>query len=586
MNIFGKIDCPCCECGEMRPLTEDEKIDLLIDMIVGDESEGGEPKETKGEDEREKCESTREDAAAPISASKVDEDGCDAEGERDEVEDKPEGDVTDTKEEASPSIVPTDKTTSEGEDVEAKASGVVIKSTPFANAKTCPECGGMLEPLSEAEREALLEEFGIDEADCPSECEEAAVEPPMAVSGDSADEGHGNGSESKSVDDILGLVDGESNAEEPECDEGGSLLRFDERDGISLADTRGLYNWDGKPETMPSDWKGKGYFVITLESLARSCGVSRSVVTGCVAYGKSYHTISFRDTGKTMLTPILYRDRESAREVLKLHIQRHKRNGYDWQKLVNPDTVMRCCGDIELYEVLHRVIPIEEYAPRRKGEVLKEIRAEVLGIRREVRLGKAERVRIEDVDELPSSEEMARRRDQFLKGVESRRSGVNTYRTPMPSRESLDDDVGRPLDTPMIADWSKVDWDAEERESNRLELELDGVGGYRYNGRSWESYRPNARRRSLACRKEVKTNERWLLADWGSGKFVKIANGKASLVEKEECTYFEKLSDANGVALEIEREFWNPQYVGWRLHVVPYTEGEKDGKKGADTNNG
>lgn len=579
MNIFGKIDCPCCEGGEMRPLTEDEKIDLLIDMIVGDESEGGEsqePKETKGEDEREKRESTREDAAVPAIASKVDEDGGDAEGERDEVEDKPEGDATDTNEEASPSIVPTDTTTSEGEGVEANASSVVIKSTPFANAKTCPECGGTLEPLSEAEREALLNEFGVDEADCPSECEEAAVEPPAAVSGDSADEGHGNGAESKSVDDVLGLVDGESKAEEPECDEGGSLLRFEERDGISLADTRGLYNWDGKPETMPSDWKGKGYFVITFESLARSCGVSRSVVTGCVAYGKSYHTISYRNTGKTMLTPILYRDRESAREVLKLHIQRHKRNGYDWLKLVNPDTVRRCFGDIELYEVLHRVIPIEEYAPRRKGEVLKEIRAEVLGIRREVSSGKAERVRIEDVDELPSNEEMARRRDQFLKEVESRRSGVNTYRTPLPSRASLDDDVGRSLDTPMIADWSKVDWDAEERESNRLEMEVVGVSGYRYNGHSWEPYRPKARR-SL---------ERWLLADWGSGKFVKIADGKALLVEKEECTYFEKLSDANGVALEIEREFWNPQYVGWRLHVVPYTEGEKDGKKGADTNNG
>lgn len=178
----------------MRPLTEDEKIDLLIDMIVGDESEGGEsqePKETKGEDEREKRESTREDAAVPAIASKVDEDGGDAEGERDEVEDKPEGDATDTNEEASPSIVPTDTTTSEGEGVEANASSVVIKSTPFANAKTCPECGGTLEPLSEAEREALLNEFGVDEADCPSECEEAAVEPPVAVSGDSADEGHG-----------------------------------------------------------------------------------------------------------------------------------------------------------------------------------------------------------------------------------------------------------------------------------------------------------------------------------------------------------------------------------------------------------
>lgn len=570
--MIGKLECPCCDNGEMRPLTEDEKIDLLIDMLVG---EGDETKDYEGVE--------REQGVAPIvsecgkshpqthttnESAKVESESVEVVAE-DGSNSNDDGGLT-----SNDATTVATKAVSEPKPDGGSREDAVDKPKPlpFASAKTCPECGGLLEPLTEAEREAVIKEFETDEVDCPSESGKAAIEPPAAVSGDSVEEDKNKGKDCLDVD----------NDESVGADTG--KLNFIERNGIFLADTRGLYDWDGTKETMPSDWIGNGYFVVTDETRVRSCGLSRQIITGCLVYGRSYHSVSYRDTGKTKLWPVIYRDRESAREVLKLHIQHHNRNGYYWQKLVDQDTVKREVGSLDIDEVLHRVIPIEDYEPRMKKAVLDELRYEALAIKREVDSGEAEEIPLEDFDRVPSSEEMARRQDAFLKEVSERKR-----RDPLRHRMSSgyevggreDDDAGTPLaSTKMIADWSKVDWNEEALESDRLERQQLGLNrGWGRN--EWETCTQNVRR-TRAGLKTIKTNEKWLLSDWATGKFVKIENGDAILVPREDCTFFEKLSDANDVAIKIERKFWNPAYVRWRLHVVPYTESENDKENGTD----
>lgn len=384
------------------------------------------------------------------------------------------------------------------------------------------------------------------------------------------------------LDSDFGDAESESSSDE---DAGG--LSFDDRGATATKAIR-EFGWDGRAETMPSEWKGRGYFVIATYGEVRRGQRRRVVMDGCIVtcFGREGKT-SFR-SGKDALSPTLFEDVESARRAL--------RDAWDWTigrwggtRIASRDLIERKFWYSDGFVKAAEVIPVEGYRPVRRIDVLAELAEEALA-----EMGDAERER--ELRRREESSRLAAERARLRKmnggGVVDRWrdgelavSGERPVRTDsgLPSMHGSEGPVaipgdeesdceGRPIPCGIVQDWSKVDWDAEDRESGLRDMETrPAYGSDAYvrevRGRVREELEDIRRAsRGVATARET---ERWLLRDWETGKFVRVEGGTATLVDRDDCTFFERLADANGVAIGIERLFWRPEFARWRLHVVP-----------------
>lgn len=425
----------------------------------------------------------------------------------------------------------------------------------------CPCCEGELMPLGEEERKRLLTEFGADGIEQDSEADNVATDDASA----------------KSVDIPKGVVTGKE-------------LVF--TDGY--AGTR-AFGWDGKIETMPKEWIGHGYYVVALYCLVKSHGKERLIVDGCVNQHQRY--IQFY-SGKDAYRPTIYRTIEDARDAMRIV----------W------DDILSLCGNCRrvnenLVEIVSQsdektghkdceVMPVEEYHPIRRRDVLEEFRREHIaemqakGRENAVAKSRAGAIRRGEEQAKWRTEQQERKErsgcfddriDDWLGDVKRAMVSdgrVNTEAALRGSSSYAGDasDVGKPARSGIVEDWSKVDWDEEDRESRLLEEavrenELD-TPLMKETKRRIKDELIDIRRTRMGMA-TVKSIEKWLLQDWETYKYVRCENGRATLVEQKDSTYFERLQDANQVALDIERHFWEPEYVKWRLHVVPYKDDEK-----------
>lgn len=324
----------------------------------------------------------------------------------------------------------------------------------------CPCCGGELVGVPEADL-GLGGDEGIS-------ADEFRDEPLAAREWESVTEA-----------ELESDLDSDGDGEESEASsDGAGGLEFDGRGATAMKAIR-EFGWDGRAETMPSEWKGRGYFVIATYGEVRRGARRRVVMDGCIVtcFGRAGKT-SFR-SGKDALSPMLFEDVEAARRAL--------RDAWDWTigrwadtRIASRDLIERKFWYSDEFVKAAEVIPVEAYRPVRRMDVLAELAEEALA-----EMGDAER------------ERDLRRRE----------------------------------------------------ESSRLAAE-----------------RARLRSRGVATARET---ERWLLQDWETGKFVRVEGGTATLVDRDDCTFFERLADANGVAIGIERLFWRTEFARWRLHVVP-----------------
>ena len=409
----------------------------------------------------------------------------------------------------------------------------------------CPCCEGELMPLGEEERRRLLIEFGADDIE--------------------------------QADEAYNVATGETSAKPTDIPKGvitGKELVF--TDGY--ARTR-EFGWDGKTETMPKEWIGNGYYVIASYSLVKSHGKERLIVNGCVNRTRRYEKFCF---SKSAYSPTIYRTIEDARDAMRIL----------WDDVFSQFGGARCFNENLVETVLQsdgkanrkecEVMPVEEYHPIRKMDVLEELRREYIaemqakGKENAVAKYRAGAIRRGEEQAKWRTEQQKRKEkswcfddkiDDWLGEFKSARVSGGRVDTEASLRGSCSDDgdasdVGKPARSGIVEDWSKVDWDEEDRESRLLE----------------EAARENELadvRRTQMGMATVKSTEKWLLQDWETYKYVRCENGRATLVEQKDSTYFERLQDANQVALDIERCFWKPEYVKWRLHVVPYKDDEK-----------
>lgn len=388
--------------------------------------------------------------------------------------------------------------------------------------------------------------------------------------------------ESVTEDEMESDLDSDGGDEEAESssDEDAGGLSFDDRGATATKAIR-EFGWDGRAETMPSEWKGRGYFVIATYGEVRRGQRRRVVMDGCIVtcFGREGKT-SFR-SGKDALSPTLFEDVEAARRAL--------RDAWDWTigrwdgtRIASRDLIERKFWYSDEFVKAAEVIPVEAYRPVRRMDVLAELAAEALA-----EMGDAERERElrRRAESSRLAAERARLREKTGGGIADRwRDGefavaggriVLTDGSAMPMDIPGDvesDCEGRPVPCGIVQDWSKVDWDAEDRESDLRDMETrPAYGSDAYvrevRGRVREELE-DIRRASRGV-PTARETERWLLQDWETGKFVRVDGGTAKLVERDDCTFFERLADANGVAIGIERLFWRPEFARWRLHVVP-----------------
>lgn len=424
----------------------------------------------------------------------------------------------------------------------------------------CPCCEGELMPLGEEERKRLLAEFGADGIEQDSEADNVATGEASA----------------KPTDIPKGVITGKE-------------LVF--TDGY--ARTR-EFGWDGKTETMPKEWIGCGYYVISSYSICKSHGKERLIVNGCV--NRNQRNIKFGFC-KDAYSPTIYRTIEDARDAMRI-LSRDVLSQFADVRFVNEDLAESVSRDGELSYKYVEVIPVEEYHPIRRRDVLEEFRREHIAEMQAK--GKEDAGAKSRAGAIRRGEEQAKWRtelqerkerngcfddriDDWLGGFKKARvSGgrVNTGAAMLGncSNDCDESDVEKPVRSEIVEDWSNVDWDEEDRESRMLgeavrENEFD-MPWMRAASRRIKDELADIRRTRMGMA-TVKSTEKWLLQDWETYKYVRCENGRATLVEQKDSTYFERLQDANQVVLDIERRFWDPEYVKWRLHVVPYKDDEK-----------
>lgn len=380
--------------------------------------------------------------------------------------------------------------------------------------------------------------------------------------------------------------DGGDEESESSSDDDAGGLEFDDRGATATKAIRD-FGWDGRAETMPGEWKGRGYFVIATYGEVRRGARRRVVMDGCVVtcFGRAGKT-SFR-SGRDAYSPTLFEDVEAARRAL--------RDAWDWTmgrwggtRIASRDLIERKPWYSDEFVKAAEVIPVESYHPVRRSDVLAELAEEALA-----EMGDAERERETRRRAEASRLSAERARLRKVNGgrvVDNWRAGMVISGEPSegsrlaPSEDfgpdGLEDvlcDVesdceGRPVPCGIVQDWSKVDWDEEARESDLRDMETRPASWSKAYVREVESRvrreLDDVRRasRGVATARET---ERWLLQDWETGKFVRVDGGTATLVDRDDCTFFERLADANGVAIGIERLFWRPEFARWRLHVVP-----------------
>lgn len=416
---------------------------------------------------------------------------------------------------------------------------------PVRYSLGCPCCEGELMPLGEEERKRLLAEFEADGIEQAGEADDVATGEASA----------------KSVDSPKGVVTGKE-------------LVF--TDGY--AGTR-EFGWDGKTETMPKEWIGHGYYVIASYSLVKSHGKERLIVNGCM--NRHRRMMRFA-SAKCAYSPTIYRTIEDARDAMRI-LWDDLFTQWGNARRVNEDLVETVSqSDVKASRKEVKVMPVEEYHPIRRMDVLEELKREYIAempaktkenTSAKSRVGAIRR----DEEQAKWRKEQQKRKEKswrfddkiedWLGEFKSARVSGGRVDTKATLRGSCSDDgdasdVVEPVRSGIVEDWSKVDWDEEDRESRLLE----------------EAARENELadiRRTRMGMATVKSTEKWLLQDWETYKYVRCENGRATLVEQKDCTYFELLGDANRVALDIERHFWEPEYVKWRLHVVPYKDDEK-----------
>lgn len=395
--------------------------------------------------------------------------------------------------------------------------------------------------------------------------------------------------ESVTEDEMESDLDSDGDDEEAEAspDDGAGGLSFNDR-GATATKAIKEFGWDGREETMPSEWKGRGYFVIATYGEVRRGQRRRVVMDGCIVtcFGREGKT-SFR-SGKDAYSPTLFKDVEAARRAL--------RDAWDWTigrwdgtRIASRDLIERRLWYSDEFVKAAEVIPVEAYRPVRRMDVLAELAEEALA-----EMGDAERER--ELRRRAETSRLAAERARVRKmsggGIADRWrdgefavSGGRTVRTdsglpgvhgsamPMDIPGDGESDCeGRPVPCRIVQDWSKVDWDAEDRESDLRDMETRpayGSDAYVREVRSRVREELEDIRRASRGVATARETERWLLQDWETGKFVRVEGGTARLVERDDCTFFERLADANGVAIGIERLFWRPEFARWRLHVVP-----------------
>jgi len=373
----------------------------------------------------------------------------------------------------------------------------------------------------------------------------------------------------------------------------GIKLEFDGR-GSALTKK---FGWDGKPDTMPSEWIGNGYYIVAVYHEVTRGAKKRVVQDGCVIYALRYDHTSFK-RGKEAFAPTIFKDIESAQIALK-NIWDRLISGWHGKKLVNKNLIERKSWKTDEYTKEIEIIPVEDFHPVRRCDVLEELRLEALA---EMSSEEQEKARKFREDAIKRADERARwreeqknkpqkpsfmeylREEQLKKDIarinrSADKPAKSTYVRVGTDRSSCSFDAldkGKPVGNEVVQDWSKVDWDAEDRESQLLEVSKESdfdTPWMRETKRKIKAELADIRRakKGLATAKET---EMWLLQDWDTYKFVKITDGDATLVDRDDCTFFEKLTDATNVALTIERLFWKPEYARWRLHVVPYNKGK------------
>lgn len=320
--------------------------------------------------------------------------------------------------------------------------------------------------------------------------------------------------------------------------------------------------WDGDPEHIPAEWKGR--WVVVENDGCLDCRHQlhvNPVETGYLKCGRGGRAVITMPFGsyKDNLRPGLFSTREAAERAVANTFLDGERSHW-WGVFVNrenPLLTMRSVRDgwADGREKLcsypwFAVMRIEELRLRRKSDIRREIR-EI----REKEMGLPKNPQSKPVQQfgsaaVPSRTEpavgghpkpgMTDYADYLIRQKENREKGIlyTPYRR---------EDEGK-----VVADWSKVDWEAERRESDRKERAYVAE----------TSRKPNA------------AQVWYVLKDWNSDGYLRVPNkskgeeGDAWLEpDIKNCTVFRSAEEASRVATAIERMFWKTAYAKMNLHV-------------------